>query len=204
MNTPAFDRFQRSFLDESADEYVRDRLDTDVLAALSGEERRRAEDLLFERLPEVRAVIGLGVLRSHRAESELVRHFEEERASVSWLLIALAQALWRIRPDLRWLDAEIDALQRAASVERRQGAAAALGDFRDPVAVGALIKALDDPEPSIRQTAASSLLMIHGQPVDLMNLQSPHYRVRSPDRAKRHAAKEEILATIAGLPLATT
>src|SRR5262245_54191917 len=136
MTSPAFERFRWSFLDDESDWY-REGLDKEALAELEGEERARAEELLLERLPNFRAVIGLGVLRSRRAVPELVRHFEDERPAVSWKLIALAQALWLIEPDRRWLDAEIDALKRADSWQRRRGAAEALRDFSDPEAARA-------------------------------------------------------------------
>ena len=104
MSSAAFQRFQASFLGDGS-EAARDQLDTRALAELDGDERVRAVDLLIANLPEIRAVIGLGVLRSRKAEPQLVQHFATERPSLSWKLIALARALWRIQPDRRWLEA---------------------------------------------------------------------------------------------------
>jgi HEAT repeat protein len=201
VSSAAFERFKFKFLDEDTDS-AREGLDEPNLASLQGDERLLAEDLLLAHLPETRAVIGLGVLRTRRAEPRLVALFESERASLSWKLIALAQALWRIQPNRVWLDAEIDALQHAGSEERREGACKALAAFHDPEAVRALVGALDAPEKIIRHHAARGLLVIHGQPVDSFDPKLAMYRVMSPDPDKREAAKAELLATIAALPMA--
>lgn len=203
MTTPTFERFRWSFLDDESDSY-REGLDKQALRELEGEERARAEDLLIARLPEYRAIVGLGVLRSRRAEPELKRLFEEERPSLNWNLIALGHALWLIEPDPRWLDAEIAALARAASKARRMEAAIVLRDFREPEASRALVEALDDDEPLVRHHAAKTLLVLHGQPFESEDPKHPMYRVMSDDRAERKVAKVEILAVIAGAPLAKT
>ena len=62
----AFERFRYSFFEGKYS--ARDGLDTMSLARLEGEERATAEDLLIRYLPDARGIIGLGVLRSHRAE----------------------------------------------------------------------------------------------------------------------------------------
>ena len=66
----AFERFRYSFFEDP--DSARQGLDTAALAQLEGEERTGAEDLLIRFLPDTRAVIGLGVLRSRRAEPQLV------------------------------------------------------------------------------------------------------------------------------------
>lgn len=73
----AFERFRFSFFEDR--DFPRNGLDTAALARLEGDERTRAEDMLIGYLPDVRGIIGLGVLRSRRAESQLVILFEYER-----------------------------------------------------------------------------------------------------------------------------
>ncbi len=65
----AFERFKYSFFEDPKSE--QDALDTASLASLQGDERTRAEDMLIAFLPDARAVIGLGVLRSKKAEPQL-------------------------------------------------------------------------------------------------------------------------------------
>jgi hypothetical protein len=210
MASAAFERFRFSFFEDQTS--ARDGLDTLALAELRGEEVTRAEDLLIGFLPDARGVIGLGILRSRRAEPELTRLFEAEQrawreAKVTdeefWPtdgLVYLAKALWRIRPDPRWRDAMIDVLG-AAEDWKRQTAVEALCDVCDPVAGQALIKALDDTEPLVRYHAGRGLLIIHGLPVDSRDPAHMMYRVMSRDGARREGGKRDILAAISGRPI---
>lgn len=210
MASAAFERFRFSFFEDETS--ARDGLDTPALAELRGEEIIRAEDMLIGFLPDARGVIGLGMLRSRRAEPELTQLFEAEqrawreaRASDDefWPtdgLVYLAKALWRIRPDPRWRDAMIDVLGSAEDW-KRQTAVQALGDVSDPVAVQALLKALDDAEPLVRYHAARGLLLIHGLPVDSRDPAHMMYRAMSKDAARREGGKQDILATIDGRPI---
>jgi HEAT repeat protein len=105
------------------------------------------------------------VLRSHRAEPALLQLFEAERDSeFGGALIYVAKALWQIRPDPRWLETMIGVLASADDSIQRQIAAEALYDCRDPAAMRALVKALDDPEALVRHHAARGLLALHGLP----------------------------------------
>jgi hypothetical protein len=86
MASAAFERFRFSFFADT--NAARDGLDTAALAQLEGEERARAEDMLIGCLPDSRGVIGLGVLRSRRAEPQLAQLFEAERRAhlvVRWI-----------------------------------------------------------------------------------------------------------------------
>jgi hypothetical protein len=214
MASAAFERFRFSFFEDQAS--ARDGLDTLALAELRGEEVTRAEDLLIGFLPDARGVIGLGVLRSRRAESGLTQLFEAEQRA--WReakttakstddefwptdgLVYLAKALWRIRPDPRWRDAMIDVLG-AAEDWKRQTAVEALCDVCDPVAVQALIKALGDAEPLVRYHAGRGLLLIHGLPADSRDPAHMMYRVMSKDGVRREDGKRDILAAINGRPI---
>ena len=185
-----------------------------TLARLDGEERTRAEAMLLDFLPDTRGVIGLGVLRSRRAEPELIRLFEAERFAereakripdrlwYPFALIDLARALWLIDPEPRWLAALIDVLAACTDETARQTAAEALYDIREPAVVRALIEALDDPEALVRYHAAHGLLGIHGLPNGTMDPAHMMYRVMSENTARREGGKRDVLAAIAGRPLA--
>jgi hypothetical protein len=181
-----------------------------ALAQLDDGERGEAEDMLLRYLPDSRGVIGLGVLRSRRAEPELARLFESElrqqrECGPDWSpssLIYLAQALWRIRPDPRWSAALIAVLVTAAEPVHRWSAAHALYEVRDATAVHALVPALDDPEALVRYHAARALLATYGLPADSDDREHMLYRVMSDDAARHESGKRDILAAIAGRPIA--
>jgi HEAT repeats len=196
MASAAFERFRFSFFEDP--DSPRNGLDMKALAELEGEERSRAEDVLLQYLPDTRGVIGLGALGSRRAGPALVQLFEASQGSDSSEQVYLAKALWQIQPDPRWLDAVIEVLASADEPMQRLTAAEALHDFGDPVAVGALVKALDDPEGLVRHHAARGLLALHGLPDDSKDPQHMMYRVMSDDAERHEGGKRDILAAIAG------
>src|ERR1700722_19948128 len=71
----AFERFKYSFFEDPTS--AQDALDTASLVSLQGDERTRAEDMLIAFLPDARAVIGLGVLRSKKAAPKLEKMFDD-------------------------------------------------------------------------------------------------------------------------------
>jgi hypothetical protein len=71
MASAQFENFRFSFLEDKNS--ARLGLATAALAQLQGEEASLAEQILIGLLPDARAVIGLGILRSRRAEPELTR-----------------------------------------------------------------------------------------------------------------------------------
>jgi hypothetical protein len=194
--SPAFERFRFSFFEDPNS--ARDGLDIPALTALQGEERDRAEDLLLRCLPDTRGVIGLGVLRSRRAEPALTALLAADRRGGYTFV---AKALWQIRPDPRWLDSMIAVLTEAETPVLRQMAAESLYDVRDPRAGHALIAALDDAASLVRYHAARDLLALHGLPHDAMDRHHMMYRVMSDDTERRTGGKRDILAAIAGRPL---
>jgi HEAT repeat protein len=196
MASAAFGRFQFSFFEDH--DSPRNGLDIEALAALQGDERREAEDMLLRYLPDTRGVIGLGALGSRRAEPALARLFEAAQATHSTALIYLAKALWQIRPDPRWLAAMIEVLHADAEPMRRLSAATALHDVGDPAAVSAFAKALDDPEALVRHHAGRGLLALHGLPDDSTDPQHMVYRVMASAAERREGGKRDILAAIAG------
>jgi HEAT repeat protein len=199
MASAAFERFRFSFFEDP--DSPRNGLDLKALAALEGEERSRAEDMLLQYLPDTRGVIGLGALGSRRAEPALVRLFEASEGSDSSEQVYLAKALWQIQPNPRWLDAVIEVLASADEPMQRLTAAEALYHFRDSVAVGALAKALGDPERLVRHHAARGLLALCGLPDDSEDPQHMMYRVMSDDADRREGGRREILAAIARRPI---
>ena len=86
----AFERFRFSFFEDPNS--AREGLDLVPLTHLADDERDRAEDMLLSYLPDTRAVIGLGVLRSRRTEGKLVRLFEAEEPA------AKSPPVWSIWP----------------------------------------------------------------------------------------------------------
>ncbi len=147
-------------------------------------------------------MIGLGALRSRRAELALVQLLEAERGSgIGGAQIYVAKALWQIRPDPRWLEAVIEVLASANEPMQRLTAAQALYVFHDPAAVRALVTALDDPEGLVRHHAARGLLALHGLPHKSNDLQHMMYRVMSDSTGRREGGKRDILAAIAGRPI---
>jgi hypothetical protein len=200
VESPAFERFRFSFFEDSNS--ARDGLDTTALGKLSGEERARAEEMLIEFLPDIRGVIGLGVLRSQRAERLLIPLFEGERSQKGSGLTYLALALWRIRPDPRWRVALVDVLGAAEFYIQRMDAAIALRDVHDPAVVPPLIAALDDPESLVRYHAAYTLLVVHGVQVDPVNPPEMLYRAMADDPARHAGGKGDVLAAVAGRKIA--
>ena len=202
MASPAFEHFRFSFFEDA--DLPRNGLDTAALAELQGDERAQAEEMLIAYLPDTRGVIGLGELRSRRAERRLAELFEAERAQDSSTIVYLAKALWQIRPDPRWLAAVAEVLASSDLDMRRLNAAHALCVFRHAEAVRPLMKALDDPANLVRYHAAHALLAIHGV-LDENSLEedSEHmmYRVMAQDPARRMGGKRDILTAIAGRPI---
>jgi hypothetical protein len=209
----AFERFRFSFFEDP--DSARQGLDTPALSGLAGEERERAEGMLIAFLPDGRAIIGLGVLCSSKAEPYLAALFEAERLAqqASKLeseaspspdrLLHLATALWRIRPDPRWPLAAIDVLGSATEPIERQEAAEALYDVRDPAAVQALVKALDDPEPLVRYHAGRGLLAISGLSAESKDPQDMLYRLMADETSRREGGKRDVLAALATAPLSS-
>jgi HEAT repeat protein len=210
----AFERFKYSFFEDPTS--AQDALDTASLASLQAGERTRAEDMLIAFLPDSRAVIGLGALRSTKAESQLEKMFDDglkeqaeaardARRQLEWNplgLLFLSRALWLIDPDRRWPAPAIDVLGSAHDWVHRQEAAEALGVMHTPEVVAALTKALDDEDAPVRFSAARGLLAIYGLSDDPVDIQSMVYRVMADDAGRRASGKRDVLAAIAGRAMA--
>jgi HEAT repeat protein len=210
----AFERFKYSFFEDPTS--AQDALDAASLVSLQADERTRAEDMLIAFLPDSRAVIGLGVLRSKKAEPKLEQLFDEKRQEQAEAasdaqkqddynplgLLFLCRALWLIDPGPRWSVPAITVLGSAHDWVHRQEAAEALGAMHTPEAVAALTKALDDADALVRFSAARGLLAIYGLSYDPVDIQSMVYRVMAEDAARRDGGKRDVLAAIAGRAMA--
>lgn len=205
MASPEFKRFEESFLGNPSSS-VTDGLDVAALLSLQGAERERAEAILLQRLDEddMRAIIGLGALRSSRARPSLERIFHEARGEAQGILglqlVETSRALWRIAPDQRWLGAVLDVLRGSRYEQNRRAAAGVLEDFRHADAERALIETLDAPDKLLRYAAACALLAMHGIASDsFIFADNDHavYRVMASDPAKRAEARQDILTMIA-------
>jgi HEAT repeat protein len=208
MTSEPFARFRFSFFEDA--DSARQGLDIAALAQLAGEERADAEEMLVRGLPDPRSVIGLGVLRAHRAVPALSALFEVEQQALQvsqcgsknewrpYALLRLAKALSQINPDRRWLDPIVVVLASARDAWHRQSAAEALGDIKNPVATQALIVALDDAEALVRYHAGKALLSSHGLSIGIEDTVSMLPRVTSQDARRRESGKQQILAAIAG------
>ncbi len=191
--SPAFEAFHRSFRAESGSER---RLDLDALAALDGRERRLAERILLNALPDACAIAGLGELATRRALRRLTGLFEQECARAQAasvvgeaqesgaVMIATAAALWRIAPQDRLPRALIARLRCARAASERRDAAVALARMPTAEVDEALNDALDDRDALVRHHAARSLLAIHGVEVDAHGAHCMIYRAMASERAR--------------------
>jgi HEAT repeat protein len=190
-----------------------DGLDTASLIKLVNRERKMAERMLIGALPDTRAVIGLGVLRSLRAEPRLRELFEREcvAAQAAWIasdrcwracaLIPIAQALWRIAPQPRYARAIAGTLRCAPNWTERIYAAIALAEMPLPEVEDALIEALDDRDALVRHHAARALLTMHGHCFDQRAINHMVYRVMAEDPEQREAGRRDVIAATYGAPV---
>jgi len=205
-----FEAFRFSFLDDRNS--ARDGLDTASLLKLQNREHDLAERMLIEALPDTRAVIGLGVLGSRRAEPLLLQMFELECAAAQadhvsgdrqWrahALIPIAQALWRIAPQPRYARAIAGTLRCAPSWTERMDAGLALAEMPLPEVEDALVEALDDRDALVRHHAARALLMIHGLDFDARAINHMVYRVMAEDPERREGGRRDVIAAADGAP----
>jgi hypothetical protein len=205
-----FEAFRFSFLEDP--DSVRGALDTASLLKLENREHHLAERMLIEALPNMRAVVGLGVLRSRRAEPRLVQmfHFEcaaaqaahvaDDRQWRAHTLIPVAQALWRIEPQPRYARAIAGTLRCAPRWTERIYAGMALAEMPLPEVEDALIEALDDRDALVRHYAARALLTMHGFEFDARAINHMVYRVMADETDRREGGRRDVIAAARGAP----
>jgi hypothetical protein len=206
----AFEEFRHGFCVENR---LGRRLDLEALASLQGRERRLAEQMLLNALPDACAIAGLGELATPRARRRLTALFEREcvRAQAACVageahwsgvaMIASAAALWRIAPQDRFARAVAGRLRYARSASERMDAAVALARMPTAEVDGALNEALDDRDALVRHHAARSLLAIHGVEVDARAAHCMIYRVMASEAARREEGLRNIATALAEHPL---
>lgn len=179
-----FERFRKSNFFGSAFSAIHDGLDLPALTALDGDDRAKAEALLLKALPEGRAVIGLGEIRSKKAEALLRKLVGSPEIAVE-----LAVALYRISGDTSGVKAIIDTLRDQRNHwNRRMDAAIALRHFRTQAVADALLDALHDPEGLVRYHVSNSLLILYGQMDEDDVHTTPEVSIRAMREAERAAA----------------
>ena len=207
--SPAFEEFRHGFCAEGGEGR---RLDLEALAALEGRERRLAEQMLLNALPDACAIAGLGELATRRALRRLTGLFEQQcaRAQAAYVagepwsgavMIAAAAALWRSAPQERFARALIGRLRCALAASERMDAAAALARMPTAEVDEALNEALDDRDALVRHHAARALLAIHGVEVDPRGAHCMIYRVMASESARREEGLRDIAAALAERPL---
>ncbi|MFN8449390.1 MAG: hypothetical protein U0521_12610 [Anaerolineae bacterium] len=155
----AFERFLKSNFFGNPYNAWHDGLDTPTLTALQGDERAKAEEMLLKMLPDNRAVVGLGEIRSEKAIKPLRKLIHDPHMSTE-----AAVALHQINGDASGLDSIIRTLKdRGKFWSARMDAAMALRGFQSKAAILALFDALDDPEMLVRYHATNSLLSLYKQ-----------------------------------------
>jgi HEAT repeat protein len=179
-----FDRFLRSNFFGDGFNALHDGLDVPLLTGLQGEERAQAEDRLLKALPDSRAIIGLGAIRSQKAADRLRKLIHNKSVSTE-----VAVALFRISGDSSGVDSLINTLKDQRNHwSQRQDAAIALRHFRLEKAANALLDALNDPEKLVRYHASTSLLMLYGQMEDNDVTTTPEISIRMMREGERAAA----------------
>ena len=200
MSQDVFEKFRYSFFEDAYSWH--DGLDIEAAKALSGHDRNKAEDMLLAFLPDTRAVIGLGAIRSQRGKPILQAMFAEiEPHDFSSGNVEIAKALCAIEPNPDCVAYLSATLRQLFGWTTRMDAAIALGGVADPVAVDALKFSLDDRDDLVRHHAASSLLALHGVAVDKDNIENCTVRIMSKDKDRRASGKAEALAACAGRKL---
>ena len=202
MVSEALTRFKYCFFEDPYS--ARDYLDTESAEVLEGEDRVCAETMLLDFLPDLRAVIGLGVLRSRKALPALRARFESAPTGpFSYGQVETALAIYRIEPDSRMAAYLGEALVRASDWSARMQAALALANLPVGEAAPALLQGLEDADKLIRHHAAAALLRLHGIGWNADDLEHPTVRIMSGSVAIQERARGEIRAAIKrldGLP----
>ncbi len=180
----AFDRFRKSNFFGDAFSAIHDGLDVPALTALDGDDRAKAEVLLLKALPEGRAIVGLGAMRSKKAEAPLRKLLGSKGIAVE-----VAVALYKISGDTSGVKSIIDTLKDQRNHwSRRMDAAIALRQFRTQQVSDALLDALHDPEGLVRYHASNSLLILYGQMEENDVHTTPEISIRAMREAERAAA----------------
>lgn len=207
MPSRDFDVFVETFFGAGTDA-LSEGPNEDALARLQGEERRRAEAMLLDRLgpDDSRPAVGLGVLRSRAAASSIRALLTQQLGKVqdadAESLVDTSLSLWRIEkaPDaianIAWV------LGRNPFATIRARAAVALRKTGDPGAIPPLLGAVErDPDSLVRHQAVKSLLVLHGLLDDPRQSPPLAAQVMSRAPAVRQKAMGELRELLAKHPM---
>ena len=179
-----FDHFLKSNFFGDGFSAVHDGLDLRLLKALRGDELAKAENLLLKALPDGRAIIGLGEIRSQKAAEPIRRLLRDQRVATE-----AAVALFQITRDTSGADSIINMLKDQRNPwSKRLDAAVALRHFRSEKVANALLDALNDPEKLVRYHASTSLLILYGQMESNDITTTPEISIRMMRDGERAAA----------------
>ncbi len=138
--------------------------DIHVLKEFTDEERAKAEAIFLEKLPDTRMIVGLEELRSTKALDQLRKLLRHKTAAVR---IRSAHAIRVISGDAVGLHVLTEAVvDQKLSFTDRYDAAIQLRAFHMQESANALIKALDDPDSTVRFHAGVTLCQMYRVSVD--------------------------------------
>jgi hypothetical protein len=198
MDSKAYDRFRFAFFEDTLSAH--DGLDIEALTALNGSDRAKAEQALLDFLPDTRAVIGLGELRSQRAHEplqDLIRRLPRQEMYCG-AAVELAKALYLMRPEERWSAYLFDILRHGDEWTARMEATIALRLMPEIQTADALKFALDDTERLVRHHASISLYLLHGLAQPPSDPQHAVYLIMAESGERREGGKRDVLAAITG------
>ena len=179
-----FDRFLKSNFFGNPFDAWHDGPDIHILKALQGDDLAKAETMLIKALPDARAVVGLGEIRSQKAAEPLRKLIHDKTVATEASL-----ALFKINGDTSGADSIINVLKDQRNHwAKRQDAAIALRYFRSEKVANALLDALNDPEKLVRYHASTSLLTLYGHMEANDVTTTPEISIRMMREGERAAA----------------
>ncbi len=193
----AFDAFLKSNFFGNPYNAWHDGLEVQRLTKLEGEELAQAEAILLNNLPDSRAVVGLGEIRSQKALEPLRKLVAAQQQSATEAAVALT----KIVGDTSGIHGIIQTLSNPQNFwSQRMDAAIALSSFRSAAAINALVAALEDLAPLVRHHATMSLLTIYGH-VAANSLETPQIAIKIMREYERAAAVTELRQMVEDHPL---
>lgn len=193
-----FDAFLNSNFFGNPFDAWHDGLDVPRLTRLQGEELAQAEAMLLKNLPDTRAVVGLGEIRSQKALEPLRQLLRAKTHATT----EAAVALLKIASDTEGLEPIIRTLGDAKIFwSQRMEAAIALSNFRSEHAVNALVSALDDTDKLVRHHAAKSLLSLYAPYVETALRDTPQVAIKIMREDERAAAAAALTQMVKTFPL---
>ncbi len=204
MATQDFEQFKESFFGMSP-QTMREGPDTDALARLQGQERDTAEQMLLSQLAhnDLRAVLGLGVLRSQKGAPQIQQMMYalegKEAQPEAGQLLVVSEACFHIDDDDRAFANIVKVLLSSPNEVVRSNAITALRKTGLADAERALWRAVEhDESGTVRHNAAKAILMLHGKLPDPRQSPQPTIRIMMKPPHIREEALRELRALLRG------